>query len=167
MLARRLRAAGIRRLGQLARLSEEQLTSLIGRTGASLRRQAAGIDASRIKRTALPPARINETELADATADAAILAAAIRREVERIGHDLRRRGVFARSLTLRIRFGDGRVDSRTAPLPEPTALDDALCAAAAELVPRLWTGERLVRAVGISCTGLITGSGELFALKRA
>ena len=166
-LARKLRTAGIRRLGQLARLSEEQLTSLIGRTGASLRRQAAGIDVTRIKRTALPPSRIKENELAGATADAATLAAAIRRETERLGQDLRSRGVFARSLTLRIRFADGRLDSRTAPLPEPTALDDALFAAAAELLPRLWSGERLVRAVGLSCSGLIAGSGELFALKHA
>jgi hypothetical protein len=43
----------------------------------------------------------------------------------------------------------------------------ALFAAAVELLPRLWTGERLVRALGVSCTGLIAGSGELFALKRA
>jgi nucleotidyltransferase/DNA polymerase involved in DNA repair len=166
MLARKLRTAGIRRLGQLARLSEEQLTSLVGRTGASLRRQAAGIDASRIKRTALPPARIKESELAGATADPATLAAAIRREADRIGHDLRSRGVFARSLSLRLRFADGRVDSRTAPLPEPTALDEALFAAAAELLPRMWPGDRLVRAIGVSCSGLIAGSGELFALTR-
>jgi nucleotidyltransferase/DNA polymerase involved in DNA repair len=166
-LARKLRAAGIRRLGQLARLTESQLASLIGRAGTSLRRQAAGIDPSRIKRTALPPARIKESELADATADPAILAGAIRRECERIGHDLRSRGVFARSITLRVRLGDGRVESRTAPLPEPTALDDALFAAAAELLPRLWNGERLVRAVGVSCTGLIAGSSQLFDLRRA
>jgi nucleotidyltransferase/DNA polymerase involved in DNA repair len=166
MLARKLRTAGIRRLGQLARLSEKQLTCLVGRTAASLRRQAAGIDASRIKRTALPPARIKESELAGATADPATLAAAIRREADRIGHDLRSRGVFARSLSLRLRFADGRVDSRTAPLPEPTALDEALFAAAAELLPRMWPGDRLVRAIGVSCSGLIAGSGELFALTR-
>ena len=156
--ARKLRAAGIRRLGQLARLSEDQLSSLIGRAGASLRRQAAGIDASRIKRTALPPARIKESELPAATADQAVIADAIRRESERIGRDLRSRGVFARTVTLRIRFADGRADSRTAALSEPTALDDALFATALDLLPRLCSGERLVRAISLSCTGLIAGA---------
>ena len=54
-LAGRLRAAGIRRLGQIAKLSEPQLSLLAGRAGAALARHAAGIDASRIRRTAMPP----------------------------------------------------------------------------------------------------------------
>ena len=62
-LAGRLRAAGIRRLGQIARLSESQLSLLAGRAGATLARHAAGIDASRIRRTAMPPARIEEHQL--------------------------------------------------------------------------------------------------------
>ena len=40
----------------------------------------------------------------------------LRAEAERLGRELRSRGVFARTLTLRLRFADGRVDSRTPPL---------------------------------------------------
>ena len=72
----------------------------------------------------------------------------------------RSRGLFARTLTLRLRFPDGRVDSRTMPLNDPTALDESLLGAAVELLPRLWTGERLVRALGVSCAGLLAGTGE-------
>jgi len=160
MLAGRLRAAGIRRLGQIARLSEPELSSLAGRAGAVLARQAAGVDGSGIRRTAMPPARIDERELAAPSADAAVIHAAVRAEVERLGRELRSRGLFARTLTLRLRFPDGRLDSRTMPLNDPTALDEALLAGALELLPRVWSGDRLVRALGVSCAGLLAAIGE-------
>jgi DNA polymerase-4 len=167
-LAGRLRAAGIRRLGQIVKLSEPQLSLLAGRAGATLARHAAGIDASRIRRTATPPARIEEHQLPSPTADAAAVHAVLRAEVERLGRELRSRGVFARTLTLRLRLPDGRVDSRTLPLNEATALDDALLAGAIELLARLWTGERMIRAIGVSCAGLLAGPGEaaLFPLRQ-
>jgi DNA polymerase-4 len=159
-LAVRLRDAGIRRLGQIAKLSEGQLSLLAGRAGLALARQAAGVDASRIRRTALPPARIEEHQLASPTADAAEVHAALRHECERVGRELRSRAVFASTLTLRLRFPDGRLDSRTLRLAEPTALDDALMDAALSLLRRIWPGERLVRALGVSCAGLIAGAPE-------
>ena len=159
-LAGRLRAAGIRRLGQIAKLSEPQLSLLAGRAGTALARHAAGIDASRIRRTAAPPSRIEEHALAAPSADAATIHAALRSEAERVGRELRSRGVFARTLTLRLRFPDGRVDSGTLPLNEATALDEALLAGAMELLPRLWSGDRLIRAVGVSCAGLLAEAGD-------
>ena len=164
-MRRRVGAAGIRRLGQLARLTEPQLSLLAGRAVAALGRHAAGVDASRIRRTALPPPRIHDRDLPAPTADADAIRSAIRGEVERLGRELRSRGVFARTMTLRLRFPDGRLDSRTASLPEPTALDDPLCAAAFDLLARVWSGDRLVRAVSVSCAGLLAGAREsaLFA----
>ncbi len=168
-LAGRLRAAGIRRLGQIVKLSEPQLSLLAGRAGATLARHAAGIDASRIRRTATPPARIEERQLPSPTADAAAVHGVLRAEVERLGRELRSRSVFARTLTVRVRFPDGRVDSRTLPLAEATALDEALFAGATELLGRMWAGDRLVRALGVSCAGLLAGSGDaaLFPLSRS
>jgi DNA polymerase-4 len=165
VLARRLRAAGVRRLGQLAQLTEPQLARLAGRAGTTLGRHAAGVDASCIRRTALPPPRIHDRDLPAPTADPGVIRAAIRSEVERLGRELRSRGVFARTITLRLRFPDGRLDSRTAPLSEPTALDDPLYGAALDLLPRLWSKDRLVRAVSVSCAGLLAGARDaaLFA----
>ncbi|HEX6465221.1 MAG TPA: hypothetical protein VFZ98_12240 [Vicinamibacterales bacterium] len=165
-LAKRFRAAGIRRLGQLARLSDAQLALLGGRSGATLGRHAAGVDTSLIRRTALPPPRIEDCDLPAPTSDPAVVGAAIRREVERLGRGLRSRGVFARTITLRLRLGDGRLESRTALLDEPTALDDPLFAAAHDLLPRVWSGDRLVRAVGVSCAGLLEGARDVALFAR-
>jgi len=155
-LAIKLRAAGIRRLGQLATLTDAELSTLAGRAGRTLAKQAAGIDGSRIRRTALPPARIDEQQLASPTADPGLVNAAVRREGERLGRELRSRGVFASTLTLRIRFADGRIDSRTARLAEPAALDDAIVDAAQGLLARMAPGDRPIRALGLSGAGLLS-----------
>jgi DNA polymerase-4 len=164
-LARRLRAAGVRRLGQLARVSDADLARLAGRAGAELGRHAAGLDPSRISRTALPPPRMDDRQLTPASADSAVVRAELAAEVERVARDLRSRALFARTLTLRVRFADGRVDSRTATLAEPSAIDGVLLAAALDLLPRAWSGRRLVRAIGVSCGGVISGArgAALFA----
>ncbi len=165
-LARRLRAAGIRRLGQIAKLTDPQLSLLAGRAGATLARQAAGVDASRIRRAAMPPARIEARALEPASADREVVTAALVAEVERLGRELRSRGVFARTVTLRVRFADGRADSRTLTLNDATALDGALLDAAGSLLARVWSGERMVRALEVSCAGLLvaTGDAALFPL---
>ena len=158
-LTRKLRAAGIRRLGQLARLSDAQLALVAGRSGPALARQASGADISRLQRTPRPPARIQDEDLPEITADAGAIERAVRLRAERLGRDLRARSAFARALTLRIRYADGRVESRTASLGEPTALDDPLFAAAHDLFLRLHRPERLVRAIGVSCSGVLDATG--------
>ena len=158
-LAQKLRIAGIRRLGQLARLSDAQLTLLAGRSGAALQRQASGMDGSRLQRTPLPPGRILDETLPEITADVEVLERAVGLQVERLGRDLRSRSAFTRGLTLRIRYADGRVESRTTSLREPAALDEPLHAAAHDLFLRGHRPGRLVRAIGVSCSGVLDATG--------
>ena len=168
VLARRLRAEGFRRVGQIAKLTDAELLAVAGRSAPSLAREAAGRDASRIRRTALPPPRIEERHLDAPSADPSVVREGIRREAERAGRALLSHGVFARTLTLRVVLADGHTDARTASFDEPSAFDDAIFAAAMDLLPRLWNGERLVRAVSISCGGLLSGGRNpaLFRLRR-
>src|SRR5258708_10256715 len=76
-LPRRLRRAGIRRLGQIARLPAPQLTLLAGRAGSTLVRHAPGIDDSPPRPTPMPPPRTDERQLAAPTSDAATVHPAI------------------------------------------------------------------------------------------
>lgn len=159
-LAHRLRAAGVRRLGQVSKLTEPQLAAITGRSAGTLLQQAAGTDRSGIRRAALPPPRIFDAMLRAPTNDPELVTGAVRADVERVGRQLRSRALFARGLTLRLRFGDGRSDSRSASLAEPSCLDDALLPVALELLGRLWTGARLVTAVNVSCAGVLAGAPE-------
>ena len=158
-VAQRLRSAGIRRLGQLARLSEAQVSLLVGPARARLPRYAAGIDSTPVRRCALPRGPIRDHELPATTTDPTALAAGLRAEVGRLGRDLRGHGVFARSLTVRLRYADGHSESRTASLPEPVSVDEALLAAALEIVSRIDHPLRPVRAIGVSASGLLTSRG--------
>jgi len=159
-LGRKLRAAGIRRLGQLAKLSDAELSLLAGRSGAVLARHAAGIDVTRVRRTRLPHAPLDDYELPAPTADPDELRALVRARAEHLGCQLRAHGAFARSITLRIRHADGRVDSRTTTLEQPSALDEALSAVACDLLARMCRPERLVRAVNVTCPGLLSAAGD-------
>ena len=165
-LVQRLHAAGIRRLGQIAALPDTELARVAGRAGVELRRQAAGVDSVGARPMALPRSRLEDHALTPPSSDPARLHAAIVAEVDRVGHDLRACGVLARTLTLRIGLAEGRVESRTAALGEPSAIDGVLLAAATELLARVWRGDRLVRTVGISCCGVIEAAreGALFAI---
>ena len=167
-IARRLRARGIRRLGQLAGLTESQLVSLTGPTGRDLVRQAAGRDSTAVRRRPLPVRPIEEQPLVPPTADGAAAVDAIAICAARLGRTLRVRGVFARSITVRVRYVDNRSESRTLDLPEPSALTEVLQTIAAEILERIDRPGHLVRAVGLSCSGLLDGAGApaLFPLSR-
>jgi DNA polymerase IV len=166
-VARKLRARGIRRLGNLSRCSPAQAVQLVGRVGTTLVRHASGIDSTPLRRTPLPRGPIEDRALPQPTADIEVLRAALDDRVARLGHELRANGTYARSITLRLRYADGRSDSRTARLREASALTEVLQAAAADLLQQMARPDRLVRAAGISCSGLLDGVGDvgLFHLK--
>jgi hypothetical protein len=85
-----------------------------------------------------------------------------------MGRELRSRSVFATTITLRVRFADGRLDSRTARLIEPAALDEALVDAAQGLLARIGPGDRPIRAAAISCAGLLAAHADpaLFPIQQ-
>lgn len=160
IVARRLRARGVRRLGQLAHLPPPQATLLAGRLGAVLAQHAAGIDSGVVKRMPLPMHRLDDEHLPAPTMEPLALQDALNACASRLARDLRGRGVSARSITVRVRYADGRADSRTVSLPEPSAIDDVIAAAAADAFARLLRPDHLVRSIGLSASGLIDASGQ-------
>jgi DNA polymerase-4 len=169
IVAQRLRARGVRRIGQLAHLEPSQATMLAGRLGAALARQASGGDDGILKRTPLPMHRLDDSDLHAPTMDTAALRDALAVRTCRLARDLRARRVYARSISLRLVYADGRTESRTVRLPEPSALDETIGAAAADAFARMLRPDHLVRSIGLSASGLIDAAdqGVLFAVRRA
>lgn len=168
-LARRLRAAGIRRIGQLAKLTDADLASIAGRHAARLARAAAGVDEEPVRPAALPQTPFAEDALSSPTADPDAIARMLRARVELTAHDLRVRGLFARSITVRLRYADGHRVSRTTALPAPSALDEVLAGAAEALLPDLLRPERIVSGITVSASGLLDAHGDaaFFPLRGA
>ncbi len=120
-------------VGQIAALSPAQLRLAVGSIAPLLHQRARGIDPSPVR---LPPLREEITEesvLTRAENDDPLLLAELCRLAEYCGWRLRQNGKEAVRLALTLDFMDGAIVRRALSLPEPSALDEDLIAAAERL----------------------------------
>lgn len=75
--------------------------------------------------------------------------------VTRVAHDLRRSGMTARTITVKLRDKDFRTRSKRRTLPEPVVTDQVIMSVATELLAELRRGRRVpARLVGVSLSSL-------------
>jgi nucleotidyltransferase/DNA polymerase involved in DNA repair len=156
-----LAADGVTTVGALAALPVDTAVALLGRGGGTLVRMAAGRGegppppttvARRLCRQRVfeaPPASI-EDEVVPLVAE--------------VSSALRRLGVGASTLGLRVEHADGRSRTHAVPLPRPTSDEATLAHTARRLLARALAPVLHVRLVSVSASGLVPGSrqGELF-----
>jgi DNA polymerase-4 len=162
--ARRLHAAGLMTVGQVAELPEQALTTMLGRAaGRHLHALAHNRDPRpvqrRRRRRSIGAQRAlgwKETPLAEV--DASLVAL-----VERVTRRMRAAGRLGRTVTLRMRFDDSSRATRSHTLPYATANTQTIVTAARELlVEAVPTIERRgITLVGISVTNLADSRGQL------
>ncbi|MCP3176075.1 DNA polymerase IV [Desulfuromonas sp. KJ2020] len=159
-----LRELHLRRVGDLAALSLEELRLLFGGFAPLLRQRACGIDPSPVS----PPARTPEVReqgfLPQADNDDEALLATLARLVEGCAYRLRQRGQRAGLLVLTLYYEDGVTARRSRRLPSPVAADTALMDSAEALFYA--TCQRRVRLKGmrLACRELGTARQlDLFA----
>ncbi len=160
-LAARLRQAGVRTLGELARLDAAMLSQRLGPGGAVLAQQAAGIDDRRVQAERVPRAVSEEYAFETGTRDEERVRAALDTLVARAAYRLRMDGLFARTVTVKIRHGDSRLETRAATLREPSALDSVLGLKARQIFDALARPHRGVCLVGVSLSGLLPDGRQL------
>ncbi|HEV2309989.1 MAG TPA: DNA polymerase IV [Acidimicrobiia bacterium] len=132
---RRLERLGVRTVGDLARIPRDALQRTLGQSsGAHLHALARNEDDRPVE-----PARTaksighEETFPTDVT-DRAALEGDVDRYAERVAARLREVGVVARTVVLKVRYGDFRTITRSRTMPEPTDLADELGAVGQELL---------------------------------
>jgi DNA polymerase-4 len=153
----RLRAAGVETIGGLAQLEDAELKALLpGKVGGMLRDRARGIDPRVVEPGEEPPVSISHEETFDEdVADRARLHDELRRMAESLGRTLQERGLFARTVTTKLRYGDfttrTRSETMAAATDDPTQIADLACA----LLDRgLHERPGALRLVGIGVSGL-------------
>ena len=165
--AARLRAASVLTVGDVLRVSEEHLAGVIGPHGAArMRSLAAGEDHRRV----IPVRRaksISEERTYGRNLikwddiDREILA----RSVD-VARRLRRQGLVARTVNLKVRAPDFTTWTRSKTLTEPTDLAGPIVATARELFPKVPLGRKGVRLLGVGVSGIVkperAGQAELF-----
>ena len=153
----RLRAAGATTIGALAALDDRDLAALLpGKVGLLLRDRARGIDPRRVELSEEPPVSISHEETFDRdVADRDRLYAEIARMSDSLAGRLRERGLFARTITTKLRYGDFTTRTRSETIA--VATDDAtrIRELACALLDRaLEQRAGALRLVGVAVSGL-------------
>ncbi|MEX2583917.1 MAG: DNA polymerase IV [Gemmatimonadota bacterium] len=158
-----LRRRGIVSMAALRALEVETMTSWWGADRARwLWRRCRGIDDSAIRTEEATKSVSSETTFRRDSGDVRDLERALLSRVVDAAASLRKQGLFARTITVRLRDSDFRDRSRSRTLAEPVQTDRVIFAVARELLTDL-RRQRLTpaRLIGVALTGLAdTAEGE-------
>jgi DNA polymerase-4 len=158
---RALEDLGVRTIGQLASLPERVLDAALGSWGPELARKARGESESRVAEDGERKSVGHETTFEEDTADPEYLEATICHLVERAAWRLRKAGMKAGGVTVKVRYADFRTVTRSRALPAPSDRDGELLVAARELMFGA-VGRRVrVRLLGVALERLGGGSAQL------
>jgi DNA polymerase-4 len=158
----RLLRAGFATIGDLARASDARLVAALGEHGVALGRLARGEDLREVEPWREAVSYSEENTFGSDVGDRALLAATLRTHAESVARRLRRDGVRARTVVLKIKLARRRAPgprghpllTRRTTLAEPTD-DGALIARhALRLLARAALAEP-VRLVGVGVTNVV------------
>lgn len=163
-MAERLHVLGLRRIGDVADADPVGLEEALGRMGPALHRMATGDDPRPVRPRRERKSRGAERTFAEDVGDVEVLTERVRELVTRVASGLRAAGETARTVTIKVRYDDFTTVTRAHTLPQPTREVEALADAALALLARTDVGQRRVRLIGVSVSGLSSGGGEQLAL---
>jgi len=152
--AGKLRKIGIQRLVQVRSVEPELLQRTVGGLADALRRLAWGEDTRPVV-----PDRPHKSSSSENTYDQDLLALdTIRAEIERMSRQtaqwLARKGLLARTVTIKVRYADFSTVTRSHTAAAPTRDPEEIVARALTLLLRTEAGRRPIRLLGAGVHGL-------------
>ncbi|MFA7096693.1 MAG: DNA polymerase IV [Gammaproteobacteria bacterium] len=158
---------GLRTIGEVRRQSVEMLRRHFGRqVGEHLWRLAHGIDERPVVSERQAKSISNETTFATDIDDPLVLRNWLRELTEQVASRLRREGLYARTVQIKVRFADFQTITRAQTLPQPTNVTQTLWRVAADLLAkRLPARHPPVRLLGMGVSGFEdedAAQGDLF-----
>ena len=156
--ARKLSGLGVETVGDLASLPADRVASALGAAnGRRLHQLARGVDDSPVTVDRSPKSiGHEETYPRDLTTEAE-LGVELVRLADAVASRLREAGVRARTVNLKVRFGDFTTITRSVTLPDPVDGTRAVASAAAGLLAEIDPAPG-VRLLGVSGSGLADAS---------
>jgi DNA polymerase-4 len=149
-----LRDFGVQRIGDLAALPDAMLRRRFGQHGGELARRAQGIDPSPVVPSQPPKSIGHEHTFEHDVVDPRHLESMLLDLAESVATRLRRHGMAAGAVQLKLRYEGFETLTRQQPLPHQTRDSEALYAAGVELLRRTLVGDRAVRLVGLTAINL-------------
>ena len=157
VMVKKLNRLGISTVGDLAAQSLPFLEAQFKNLGPELYRKARGLDDSELELESRPKSIGKETTFAEDTAERAKLEAILTGLAEEASARVRRKGLSARHITLKIRFSDFTTLTRSFTLEKHTHLDKEIIEPALDLLRRTCAKEgrnRKFRLLGVYLSGL-------------
>lgn len=160
--AEELARLNIQTIGQLRRTDPAVLADRFGQAGEHFANLANGIDDRPVTPDGQAKSISAETTFAQDIAECDELRRILSQQVEQVARRLRRAGVKARTITLKLRTGDFTTITRSRTFGEATDLTDTLRQAAKGLLAQ-WSSQRFapLRLIGITASQLTGGGGQL------
>jgi DNA polymerase-4 len=152
----RLKRLGVRTIGELAAVDEQRLTEVFGSYGARLRAMANGVDDRPVTPDRDAKSVGHERTFGEDLREPEQVRAAMLAQAEDVARRLRKHALRARTVTLKIRYGDFETITRAHTLDAPTDSTDTLWHAAEALFD-LWIareGFKPVRLIGVSASNM-------------
>jgi DNA polymerase-4 len=150
----RLARIGVRTIGQLAQVEEAKLRALFGRSGPFFRRLALGQDDREVNPDRITKSMSTETTFAQDVRERAPLLRALGEFASELERSLRQEGMLARRLTVKVRYPDFRLVTRSATSRRPFRSAEEMRRRARELLGRTAAGRTPVRLIGLGVSSL-------------
>lgn len=152
-----LRRLGMQTLGDLRQCPESLLERRLGRFGRRLKALAFGVDNTPVVPWAPAKSVSSEDTLAVDTAEEAILRGRLLLQAETVGVQLRKMGLRAKTITLKLKYADFSQITRSVSLPGPTQAAETIFGAAVNLL-QAQPLTRKVRLIGVGASHLFPES---------
>jgi DNA polymerase-4 len=156
----RLESLGARCIADVERIGAERLEAELGNHGLRILELARGEDASGIRAARHPRSLSQEFTYDEPQRDLGLLWEGLRRLAEGLEQGLRRQGLLARRVAVKVRYSDLETTTRSRTLARPVAGAGDIASAAGPLLDRTQAGARAVRGLGLAVSGLAPGGRE-------
>ncbi|MFP5213828.1 MAG: DNA polymerase IV, partial [Acidobacteriota bacterium] len=152
--AKVLRDLGVHKATDLLRHPMSFWTKRLGKHAARLYEMAQGIDHSPVVPYSEPKSCSSEDTFAEDTADIEEIKKWMLIQAENVGRDLRREGCRGKTVTLKVKYADFRLVTRSRTLREPTDCTRIVFSTAEQLLDEMGLTEK-IRLVGVGVSNLL------------
>jgi DNA polymerase IV len=161
----RLAQYGIHKVGDLAKLEERFVESLLGKWGLALVGKAHGLDAGGYFQGDVgdhddPKSISHEHTFGEDSRDSDLLEATLAKLSQMVGRRLREHGMYSRTVQIKLRYSDFTTLTRAHTLEQPTDIDIELIEHSRLLFRKNWNGTP-VRLLGVQASSLEHAEGQL------
>jgi DNA polymerase-4 len=149
-----LRQMGVATLGDVRKIRPSVLVDRLGKFGHRLVDLAHGQDSSTVTPHSPTKSISTERTLSSDTRDRELLKQILLAQSQDVGRQLRRQGLLARTITLKLKTADFKQNTRSITLDRPSQSSETLYHTAEALLARQ-TLDKAVRLIGVGASALI------------